>query len=322
MAVRRRGFASPAGSIVSSDEIARQPGTTVTVRSLFQNVPARAKFLRAAGAETRAVSEAVLLLALSNLRAAFHLDSNGRELLSLPPAETPADRVADIWGPEEAAQMLGVDTEVDGIRVGGLIQRPDAARAAGGRRYLFVNGRPFRDRQVVRAVDEAYRTTVAPGLRPGFLLYLRVEGGQVDVNVHPAKAEVRFSDPSRVQRAVEEAVRARLGAVSSAPGLGPEARGSGSRRGARRPPPENPAGPGTAGRRAPDRRGKHRRRGRTLLPSWVSSCPALPTTGPRILDPRLARRGYLRWAPRAWPSDPTPGSCTTRTSSFRRVTAC
>jgi len=210
------------GKIVSSEEIARRPGTTVTVRSLFQNVPARAKFLRAAGAETRAVSEAVLLLALSNLRAAFHLDSNGRELLSLPPADTPADRVADIWGPEDAGQMLGLDTEVDGVRVGGLIQRPDAARAAGGRRYLFINGRPFRDRQVVRAVDEAYRTTVAPGLRPGFLLYLRVGGGQVDVNVHPAKAEVRFSDPSRVQRAVEEAVRSRLGAVSSAPGLGAE----------------------------------------------------------------------------------------------------
>jgi DNA mismatch repair protein MutL len=211
-----------AGKIVSSDEIARQPGTTVTVRSLFQNVPARAKFLRAAGAETRAVSEAVLLLALSNLRAAFHLDSNGRELLSLPPADSPADRVADIWGPDEAGQMLGVDAEVDGIRVGGLIQRPDAARAAGGRRYLFVNGRPFRDRLVARAVDEAYRTTVAPGLRPGFLLYLRVDGGEVDVNVHPAKAEVRFSDPSRVQRAVAEAVRARLGAVSSAPGIGPD----------------------------------------------------------------------------------------------------
>lgn len=210
------------GKVVSSDEIARQPGTTVTVRSLFQNVPARAKFLRAAGAETRAVSEAVLLLALSNLRTAFHLESNERELLSLSPAESPADRMAAIWGPEEAGQMLEVDMEVDGIRVGGLIQRPDAARPTGGRRYLFVNGRPFRDRSLVRAVDEAYRTTVAPGLRPTFFIYLRLLGDRVDVNVHPAKAEVRFSDPLRVQQAVAEAVRSRLGAVSSAPGLGPD----------------------------------------------------------------------------------------------------
>jgi DNA mismatch repair protein MutL len=211
------------GRITSSDEIARRPGTTVTVRSLFQNVPARAKFLRAAGAETRAISEAVLLLALSHLRTAFHLESNGRELLSLPAAETPADRVADIWGTDEAGHLLELDAEVEGMRIGGLIQRPDAARSAGGRRYLFVNGRPFRDRSLVRAVDEAYRTTIVPGLRPTFLLYLRLDGESVDVNVHPAKAEVRFSDPARVHGGIAEAVRSRLGAVSSAPGLGPDA---------------------------------------------------------------------------------------------------
>ena len=210
------------GRIVSSDEIARRPGTTVTVRSLFQNVPARAKFLRAAGAETRAVSEAILLLALANLRTAFHLESNGRELLSLPPADSPASRVADIWGTDEAGHLLELDVEIDGLRLGGLIQRPDAARLTGGRRYLFVNGRPFRDPTLVRAVDDAYRTTVAPGLRPTFLLYLRLGGERVDVNVHPAKAEVRFTDAARVNQAVAEAVRSRLGAVSSAPGLGPD----------------------------------------------------------------------------------------------------
>ncbi len=228
------------GRIVSTDEIARRPGTTVTVRSLFQTVPARAKFLRAAGAETRAVSEAVLLLALSHLRTAFHLESNGRELLDLPAALSPAERVAAVWGPEEAGQLLEVDDEVNGIRIGGLIQRPDAARPSGGRRYLFVNGRPFRDPTLVRAVDDAYRTTVAPGLRPTFVLYLRLTGDGVDVNVHPAKAEVRFSDPMRVREALAGAVRARLAAVSSAPGLAPDPR---------------PAGPDTpsAGRPAPMR---------------------------------------------------------------------
>jgi DNA mismatch repair protein MutL len=228
------------GRIVSTDEIARRPGTTVTVRSLFQTVPARAKFLRAAGAETRAVSEAVLLLALSHLRTAFHLESNGRELLDLPAAASPAERVATVWGPDEAGQLLEVDDEVDGVRVGGLIQRPDAARPSGGRRYLFVNGRPFRDQTLVRAVDDAYRTTVAPGLRPTFVLYLRLTGDGVDVNVHPAKAEVRFSDPVRVREALAGAVRSRLAAVSSAPGLASD---------------PMPAGPDTpsAGRPAPMR---------------------------------------------------------------------
>ncbi len=215
------------GRILSTDEIARQPGTTVTVRSLFQSVPVRAKFLRAASAETRAVSEAVLLLALSHVRTSFRLESSGRELLDLPPAAGLNERVADIWGAEEAGRLLEVNDEVDGVRVGGLIQRPDAARPSGGRRYLFVNGRPFRDPGIVRAVDEAYRTTVAPGLRPTFILYLRLPAGGVDVNVHPAKAEVRFRDPAGVQEALAGIVRRRLASLSSAPGLGPETGPSG-----------------------------------------------------------------------------------------------
>jgi DNA mismatch repair protein MutL len=118
--------------------------------------------------------------------------------------------------------LLALDEEAGGIRVAGLIQRPDAARPAGGRRYLFVNGRPFRDPGLLRELDEAYRTTVAPGLRPSAFLYLAIPAGGVDVNVHPAKAEVRFSDPKAVREAVREAVRSRLGGLTSAPGFGPE----------------------------------------------------------------------------------------------------
>jgi len=211
------------GRIVSVSEIARRRGTTVTVRSLFQNVPARSKFLRSAAAETRAASEALILLALGNLHASFRLASNDRELLDLPPASDIGARVRELWGVDEAGELLALDEETSGIRVAGLIQRPDAARPAGGRRYLFVNGRPFRDQGLVRELDDAYRTTVAPGLRPSAFLYLAIPAGGVDVNVHPAKAEVRFSDPKVVRDAVREAVRSRLGGLTSAPGFGPEA---------------------------------------------------------------------------------------------------
>ncbi len=211
------------GRIVSVSEIARRRGTTATVRSLFQNVPARAKFLRSAAAETRAASEALILLALGNLHASFRLSSNDRELMDLPPAADIGARVRDLWGPEEAGELLALDVESEGVRVAGLIQRPDAARPAGGRRYLFVNGRSFRDPGLLRELDDAYRTTVAPGLRPSAFLYLAVPAGGVDVNVHPAKAEVRFSDPKLVREAVREAVRSRLGDVTSAAGFGPEA---------------------------------------------------------------------------------------------------
>jgi DNA mismatch repair protein MutL len=211
------------GRIVSVSEIARRRGTTVTVRSLFQNVPARAKFLRSAAAETRAASEALILLALGNLQASLRLSSNDRELLDLPPASDIGARVRELWGTEEAGELLALDEENAGVRIAGLIQRPDAARPAGGRRYLFVNGRPFRDPGLLRELDDAYRTTVAPGLRPSAFLYLAIPAGGVDVNVHPAKAEVRFSDPKLVRETVREAVRSRLGGVTSAPGFGPEA---------------------------------------------------------------------------------------------------
>jgi DNA mismatch repair protein MutL len=211
------------GRVVSVTDIARRRGTTVTVRSLFQNVPARSKFLRSAAAETRAASEALILLALANLHASFRLASNDRELLDLPSATDIGARVRELWGAEEAGELLALDEERSGIRVAGLIQRPDATRPAGGRRYLFVNGRPFRDSGLLRELDDAYRTTVAPGLRPSAFLYLAISAGGVDVNVHPAKAEVRFSDPKVVREAVREAVRSRLGGLTSAPGFGPEA---------------------------------------------------------------------------------------------------
>ncbi len=206
-----------AGRIVSSGEAARQPGTTVTVRSLFQSVPARAKFLRQSAAETRAAGQAVVLLSLVNLSVGFRLTSNGRELLDLAPASSVTGRVADLWGQAEAADLLSIDLEEAGIRVAGLIQRPDAARPSGGRRYLFVNGRPFRDPSLLHQVDEAYRTTVAPELRPSVFLYLGVPAGGVDVNVHPSKTEVRFQDTKTVHSAVRTAVRARLADLASTP---------------------------------------------------------------------------------------------------------
>ncbi|MEJ2482750.1 MAG: DNA mismatch repair endonuclease MutL, partial [Gemmatimonadota bacterium] len=245
------------GRIVSVSDVARRRGTTVTVRSLFQNVPARAKFLRSAAAETRAASEALVLLALGNLQASLRLSSNDRELLDLPAAGDIGARVRDLWGEEEAGELLALDEEREGIRVAGLIQRPDAARPAGGRRYLFVNGRPFRDPGLLREVDDAYRTTVAPGLRPSAFLYLGIPAGGVDVNVHPAKAEVRFSDAGKVREAVRETVRARLGELTSAPGFGSEEGPAGAGgvgrvtvpvpRVAERPrPPEAESGPGEA----------------------------------------------------------------------------
>ncbi|MCZ6478677.1 MAG: DNA mismatch repair endonuclease MutL, partial [Gemmatimonadetes bacterium] len=186
------------GRMKGADEIARRRGTMVTVSGLFGNVPARAAFLRSAAAETRAASDALTVLALCNLPVGFGLRSNDRELLALAPAGL-RERVADVWGEAEADSMLDLDWSDGKSRLAGLIQRPDAART-GRRRFLFVNGRPFKDRGLGRLVDEAYRTTIAPGLRPDFLLYLSVPQDAVDVNVHPSTTEVRFRDRAGVER--------------------------------------------------------------------------------------------------------------------------
>jgi DNA mismatch repair protein MutL len=211
------GVRATGGRVQAADEIARRRGTTVSITGLFGNVPARAKFLRTAAAETRAASEAVILLALCNLQVGFSLRSNDRELLSLGPT-TLRQRIGQIWGEEEASSLIDLDGPDGEHRVAGLIQRPDEART-GRRRFTFANGRPFVDRSLGRMVDEAYRTTVVPGLRPDYFLFLNLPAESIDVNVHPAKTEIRFRDRERVERMLVEAVRRRLARISSAPPL-------------------------------------------------------------------------------------------------------
>lgn len=205
------------GRIVGVEEFARRPGTTVEVRNLFFNAPARRKFLKSAAAETRAISEALNNLALANPTVGFSLLSAGREILTLPGVKDVATRVADLWGTDAAGTLLPLSAEAEGLAVKGLIQRPDAAAPGFRRAYLFVNGRPFRDSALLRAADRGYRTTLSARQRPWLFLYLQVRDASVDVNVHPAKLEVRFRNPGLVQELVEEGVRKGLaGAVSGA----------------------------------------------------------------------------------------------------------
>ncbi|HEY0671780.1 MAG TPA: DNA mismatch repair endonuclease MutL [Longimicrobiales bacterium] len=203
------------GKIQGVEDTARQSGTTVVVRNLFFNVPARAKFLRSAAAETRAVADVVTTLALANLSTGFRLESNGRALLELPPAADLISRVAAMWDDETAARLIPVTQQGDNISVAGLVERPDASQSGPRRVHLFVNGRPFRDRDLVWAAERAYRTTVPQSAKPSLLLYLNVAAGEVDVNVHPAKAEVRFRAKFDVENMIEQGIRHALATVQS-----------------------------------------------------------------------------------------------------------
>jgi DNA mismatch repair protein MutL len=198
------------GTITKVEDVARQPGTTVDVAGLFFNAPARAKFLKSARVETRAVSDVVTTLALAHPVVAFTLASDSRTLLDLPAARDLPARIMQLWGLEAASTLLPVSGSGHGLEVRGLVQRPDAAQPGMRRAHLFMEGRPFRDRALLKAADRGYRTTIPAGHRPWLFLYLRAPAGSVDVNVHPAKAEVRFRHAAEVEGLVEGAVRQAL----------------------------------------------------------------------------------------------------------------
>jgi len=208
------------GKLEGEEETVRQRGTTVTVRALFYNTPARRKFLRATATETRAAAEALTVLALTRPDVAFSLLSDGRPLLDCPPAARPIDRVHALWGADLADTLLAVAHRAGPMEVTGLAQRPAQARPAGRKAYVFVRGRPIRDPFIVRAAEAGYRSTIAPGDRPSLFLFLDLPGDAVDVNVHPAKLEARFRDKFFVEKVVEEAVRAALAPLDSAAPVG------------------------------------------------------------------------------------------------------
>ena len=202
------------------EDVVRQQGTTVTVRGLFFNTPARRKFLRAQATETRAVVEALTVLALTRPDVGFTLTSDDRSLIDVRPTARPIERVQALWGRALADTLVPVMHREGPLEVRGFAQRPAQAKPAGRKGYVFVRGRPIRDPFILRAAEAGYRSTIAPGDRPSLILFLELPGDAVDVNVHPSKLEVRFRDKFFVEKVVEEAARRALAALNAAAPLG------------------------------------------------------------------------------------------------------
>jgi DNA mismatch repair protein MutL len=212
--VRARG-----GAVRDVSDVARRRGTTVSVARLFHNVPARLKFLRGARSEWRAIAESVTATSLARRDVRVTLTHERKKALDLPPTADLRARVAGIWGAMYADSLLAVDTVTGSTHVSGLAERPADVGTATRRIFLAVNGRPVRDAGLVRAAEAAYRSTIPPGVRPSLFLEVVLPHELVDVNVHPAKAEIRFRDRWPVERAVEGAVRRALGTFESASGF-------------------------------------------------------------------------------------------------------
>jgi len=182
-------------------------GTTVEVHQLFAHVPARRAFLRAAPTEWSHASEAFVRTALAHPSVAMTLSHNGRRVHDLVAADRWRTRVGGLYGQALADRLLEVEAHDGEISVHGLVGRPEDDVAGTRLQHLFVSGRPFRDRSILHAVQEAYRGVLLSGRQPIVFLRFELPPDMVDVNVHPAKMEVRFREPSRLYRLVLSCLR-------------------------------------------------------------------------------------------------------------------
>ncbi len=199
------------GAISDPQAAAGNVGTVVEVRNLFFNTPARRKFIKGAPTEFGHISETLLRLALPHPTIAFSLSHNGRSVLDLPATpDDPERRLLSAWPSEFHEQRLPLASRDSEIRVRGIIGLPELARPTAKYQYLYLNGRMIRDRFIQHALREAYRGLTEPGRHPAAILLLEVPPGDVDVNVHPTKTEVRFRDGGRIHGLILSCVRERL----------------------------------------------------------------------------------------------------------------
>jgi DNA mismatch repair protein MutL len=201
--------------------MAHPPGTTVEVRDLFFNTPARRKFLRAESTEFRHVDQAVRRVALARFDAGFALRHGARKALDLAPAPDDAaraDRIARVTDPEFLANAVTVDESRLGVRLWGWIALPSFSRDKADLQHSYVNGRPVRDKLIGYALRRAYADALHGSRYPAYILFLELDAARVDVNVHPAKTEVRFRDASAVHDVVFGAVHQALRRVRPEPG--------------------------------------------------------------------------------------------------------
>lgn len=195
------------GALVSEGPAALPPGTRVRVEHLFAKVPARRKFLRSARSEWAASLDVVRRLAMARPDVGFTLEHDGRRALQVQPGEALAERVARLVARELADNAVAVDLERGEARLTGIAGLPTYNRGVADHQYLFVNGRPVKDKLLVGAVRGAYADMLARDRHAVLALFLDLPGSEVDVNVHPAKTEVRFRDPALIRGMVVSGLR-------------------------------------------------------------------------------------------------------------------
>jgi DNA mismatch repair protein MutL len=302
-------------------------GTSVEVRDLFFNVPARRKFLKGASTEAANVNEQFARIALAHPEIAFDLQHNQRVTYRWPGNESFRERVGRFCGSELAKELIAIDWEERGLRVHGYVAPPARSRSASNWQYIFLNGRFIRDRFIQHAVREAYRGLMEPSRHPVVFLFLGIDPAMVDVNVHPTKIEVRWQDSNLIHSQVLAALREKFLRSDLTPALKardpeePVAGGAGHR--ATRPDVDD-AWP--AWTDAADRRAEDAARCRSTTGGGGGGVPARrPADDPRLRGGPAGGQGHGaaelwrslhdaadRWPARAGDAEPSPPPPRTR----------
>ena len=187
------------------------PGTQVEARSLFYNLPARRKFLRSENTESRNIEHQLHLQAIGHCNVGFSLVRDDRMLFQLPPTATLGDRIRDLYGVELLERLVEVNDAASGkVGISGFIGQAGLSRQSRSQQLAFVNGRAIESSLITGAIREGYHTALMKGQYPVTFLFLEIDPRSVDVNVHPAKREVRFRDPNDVRQAVVRCIQETL----------------------------------------------------------------------------------------------------------------
>ncbi|MDQ3011515.1 MAG: DNA mismatch repair endonuclease MutL [Acidobacteriota bacterium] len=204
------------GRMLHVRDCAFSRGAEFDIRDLFFNVPARRKFLKSEATESYHIANLVTHYALANPQLAFTLMNNNRESIRVTPVENLRERAYQLFGNDFIGDLIEVLSEAGDMRVRGFVSSPSATRTTRDSQYFFINGRYVRDRVIGKALGDAYRAMIPSGVFPSAMLFVELPPHEVDVNVHPAKTEVRFVRSAIVYDLIRDGVRASIGSSKSA----------------------------------------------------------------------------------------------------------
>ncbi|MAN59370.1 MAG: DNA mismatch repair protein MutL [Flavobacteriaceae bacterium] len=207
------------GSTITSQEAAVVPkGTTISVKNLFYNIPARRNFLKSNPVETRHIIDEFHRVALAHPQVAFQMVHNGSDVFNLPSSNT-RQRIVNIFGGKTNEKLVPVSEETEIVKVNGFVLKPEYARKSRGEQFFFVNHRFVKSSYLHHAVHSAFEGLIRDGLHPGYFLYLEVNPQSIDINIHPTKTEIKFDDEHAIYAMLRATVKHSLGQFSIAPVL-------------------------------------------------------------------------------------------------------